>query len=52
MNHVRMLTFAISDGATAGPTDRGYVLRKVVRRAMRYARRSKELYSRATYGVT
>ncbi|TGZ85058.1 hypothetical protein EX30DRAFT_368174 [Ascodesmis nigricans] len=38
-DHVRMLSFAIADGATPGPVSRGYVVRRVLRRGARYARR-------------
>jgi alanyl-tRNA synthetase len=36
-DHVRTLTFAIADGATPGNTGRGYELRRVLRRAAKYA---------------
>ena len=35
-DHIRTLTFAISDGSLPGPTDRGYVLRRILKRAVRY----------------
>lgn len=38
-DHIRTLCFAISDGVDPSNVDRGYVLRKVLRRAVRYARR-------------
>lgn len=38
-DHIRTLAFAIADGVDPSNVDRGYVLRKVLRRAVRYARR-------------
>lgn len=38
-DHVRLLTFAISDGATPNNEGRGYVVRRVLRRGCRYARK-------------
>ncbi|ANH78690.1 alanine--tRNA ligase [Candidatus Chlamydia sanziniae] len=38
-DHIRSLSFAIADGVIPGNTERGYVLRKILRRSVNYGRR-------------
>ncbi|WP_348663223.1 alanine--tRNA ligase [Chlamydia vaughanii] len=38
-DHVRSLSFAIADGLLPGNTERGYVLRKILRRSVNYGKR-------------
>ena len=42
-DHLRCLTFALTDGAIPGNDGRGYVLRRILRRAVRFGRQNLEL---------
>jgi len=50
-DHIRMLTFAITDGAIPGNDGRGYVLRRILRRAARFGR-NLEMHEPFIYRVT
>ena len=39
-DHIRCLTAALADGASPGPDGRGYVLRRILRRAVRHGRQT------------
>ena len=43
-DHVRALTFALTDGAHCGNEGRNYVLRRILRRAVRYGRQTLEMH--------
>jgi alanyl-tRNA synthetase len=50
-DHIRMLSFAIADGALPGNDGRGYVLRRILRRAARFARKL-EMHDPFIYSIT
>ena len=50
-DHIRTLTFALSDGASFSNEGRGYVLRRILRRASRFGR-TLNIYEPFMYKLT
>ncbi|MBO6576232.1 MAG: alanine--tRNA ligase [Rhodothermales bacterium] len=50
-DHVRTIAFAIADGVMPGNTGRGYVIRRILRRAVRYGYQTLELHEPFLYKV-